>query len=67
MELINNLGFASYAWKDENMERENPVYKSLQQGLKEMELAKEGKLKTRSLKEFLDEIQRAGLTQFWKY
>ncbi|MEO6583725.1 MAG: hypothetical protein ABIO05_05340 [Ferruginibacter sp.] len=34
----------------------NPVLKSLEQGLKEVELIKQGKLKATPLKEFLNEL-----------
>ncbi len=36
--------------------KQHPVSKSLKQGLKEMELIKQGKLKATPLKEFLDEL-----------
>ena len=40
----------------EKSEQGHPVLESIKQGLKEVELAKKGKLKTRSLKDFLDEV-----------
>lgn len=36
--------------------KQHPVLKSLEQGLKEVELIKQGKLKATPLKEFLDEL-----------
>ena len=36
--------------------KENPVLKSLKQGLKEVELIKQGKIKATPLKDFLDEL-----------
>ena len=36
--------------------KKHPVLKSLEQGLKEVELIKQGKLKATPLKEFLDEL-----------
>jgi hypothetical protein len=36
--------------------KQHPVLKSLEQGLKEVELIKQGKLKAAPLKEFLDEL-----------
>ena len=56
LELINNLGFLSKPKNDDQAENENSLFDSLQQGFKELELAKEGKLETRSLKDFLDEV-----------
>ena len=56
LELINNLGFVSHTRKTRVAEKENPVLQSLKQGLKEVEMAKSGKLKTKSLKDFLNEV-----------
>lgn len=56
LELVNQLGFVTKVKKDESVASENTVLSSLKQGFKEVELAKEGKLETRSLKDFLDEI-----------
>ncbi len=36
--------------------KQHPVLKSLEQGLKEVKLIKQGKLKATPLKEFLDEL-----------
>ncbi len=36
--------------------KQHPVLKSLKQGLKEVELIKQGKLKATPIKEFLDEL-----------
>ncbi len=53
LELLNNLGIESHL---EVPEKDNEAFSNLQQGFKELELAKNGKLKTRSLKDFLDEV-----------
>ncbi len=42
--------------KNKAASKQHPVLKSLQQGLKEVELIKQGKLKATPLKEFLDEL-----------
>jgi len=39
-----------------NAESEHPVLKGIKQGLKEVEMIKKGKLKAKSLKDFLDEV-----------
>ena len=39
-----------------NAESEHPVLKGIKQGLKEVEIIKKGKLKAKSLKDFLDEV-----------
>lgn len=56
LELITNLGFVANDEKKILDEKSHPVYKSLEQGFKEMEKVKNGTLKTKALKEFLDEI-----------
>ena len=44
------------AKKKKTAAKQHPVLKSLQQGLKEVELIKQGKLIPTPLKEFLDEL-----------
>lgn len=42
--------------KRKALAKQHPVAKSIKQGLKEVELIKQGKLKATPLKEFLDEL-----------
>ena len=58
IELIKSLDFVSVSNPSQKMEKasEHPVLKSLKQGLKEVELVKQGKIKSRSLKDFLYEV-----------
>jgi len=58
IELINSLEYVTVndLKKNTKKDAEHPVLKSLRQGLKEVELVKKGKLKSRPLKDFLDEV-----------
>lgn len=55
MKLIKNLGFVKVKEEKEGDSKEE-VIKKLKQGFKEMKLIKEGKLKTTSAKDFLNEL-----------
>ncbi len=60
VELIETMPFAEilkeHTPTKQIRKKQNPVLKSLKQGLKEVELIKQGKLKATPLKEFLDEL-----------
>lgn len=52
MELIKNFDFV----KVEDYPTKEEVKENIKQGLKELQLVKQGKLKTRPAKEFLNEL-----------
>ena len=52
--IANNDNFLKI--KDEIIEEENSLMKDIEQGLREVKLAKEGKIKLNTLQEFLDEL-----------
>ena len=60
VELIETMPFAEIIEEPtltkKPGDKQHPVLKSLKQGLKEVELIKQGKLKATPLKEFLDEF-----------
>ena len=60
VELIETMPFAEIIEEPSKIKKsptnQHPVLKSLKQGLKEVELIKQGKLKATPLKEFLDEL-----------
>ena len=60
MELIETMPFPEIIEEPfkipKSLNKQHPVLKSLRQGLKEVELIKQGKLKATRLKEFLDEL-----------
>lgn len=56
LELVNQLGFGTKMKKRKTVAGEHAIENSLKQGFRELELVKENKLETRSLKDFLNEI-----------
>ncbi len=60
VELIETMPFAEIIEEPSKTKKsrttQHPILKSLKQGLKEVELIKQGKLKATPLKEFLDEL-----------
>jgi len=54
LELVKNLGLEKV--KEEPVSADEEVLRSLEQGFKEVKLVQEGKLKSRPLKDFLDEL-----------
>jgi len=55
MELVKSLDFVQIENVDDGDSKEE-IVANLTQGIKELKLYKEGKLKTTSAKEFLDEL-----------
>ncbi len=55
MKLIKSLGFVDIKEVDEGDSKE-AIVENLKQGFKEMQLIKDGKLKTTSAKDFLNEL-----------
>lgn len=53
LELVKNLGFVKV--KEEVVDKEAAI-NNLEQGLREVKLIEEGKLKSRSAEEFLNEL-----------
>lgn len=57
MELLRNLNFVNVQESDEDKEpTKEEILAGIKQGLKEVELHKQGKLKLKSAQEFLDEL-----------
>ncbi|WP_209332821.1 hypothetical protein [Lunatimonas salinarum] len=54
LELVKNLGLEKV--KDEAVDTEQQALEGLEQGLREVKLIQEGKIKGTPLKEFLDEL-----------
>jgi hypothetical protein len=54
LELVKNLGLEKV--NEEPIEAEQEALRGLEQGLKEVKLIQEGKMKGTPLKEFLDEL-----------
>ncbi len=54
LELLNNLGLEKV--NEESVEVDEEVLKSIGQGLKEVKLIEEGKMKGTSLTDFLNEL-----------
>ncbi|HQV77895.1 MAG TPA: hypothetical protein PLJ42_04215 [Chitinophagales bacterium] len=55
MELVNNLGFVKNVETDDEPTKEQ-ILDNIKAGLEEMKLIKQGKLKTTSLNDFLNEL-----------
>lgn len=55
MELVNNLGFVKNVETDDVPTKEQ-ILDNIKAGLEEMKLIKQGKLKTTSLNDFLNEL-----------
>ncbi|MEX0966407.1 MAG: hypothetical protein WD077_04155 [Bacteroidia bacterium] len=53
MELIKSLGFVQL---EDDGDSDKAIRENIKEGLEEVKLAKEGKLKTISAKQFLDEL-----------
>jgi hypothetical protein len=58
IELLSRLDFVTIDTpaNKRTAKRKHPVQKSIEQGLREVELVKKGKLKATPLKDFLDEL-----------
>jgi hypothetical protein len=56
MELVKNLGFAKEVELEEDEPSKEEIINNLKRGFEEMQLIKQGKLKTTPLKDFLNEL-----------
>ena len=57
MELLQNLPFIhAEKVEDDNVRSEEEFFDGLQEAIEEVKLAKEGKIKLQSAREFLDEL-----------
>ncbi|MBS9523734.1 hypothetical protein KI659_06845 [Litoribacter alkaliphilus] len=54
LELVKNLGLDKV--KEETSDSQKEILRDIEQGLKEIKLIQEGKLKGTTLKDFLDEL-----------
>lgn len=55
LELVNNLGFVKKVTTDDEPTKQQ-ILDNIKAGLKEVQLYKKGKLKTTSVKDFLNEL-----------
>ena len=56
IELIENLDFVKVKEKESTEPTKEEIKKNIKQGLKELKLIEQGKLKTRPAREFLNEL-----------
>lgn len=56
MELLKSLGFVKFQEKKDDTESNEEILDGVAQGLKEVKLVEEGKLKPKSAKDFLNEL-----------
>ena len=56
LELLQNFDFVKVVEEDDDGDSREEIIENLKQAAKDLKLIKEGKLKTRPLKEFLNEL-----------